>query len=146
MKKQKQPVRLLLTWITGKVGKEFVIKHYIYGVVKTKYPDMTRIIASAKQRKCRNLFKEAVVYARGVYADPVRKKEWWARARNKGHVFNYIIKEYMLAAKEASQKRQEIAKIIIRKCFPHLKNVKNKFTTRRHQPVKHNMPAYAETG
>ena len=125
MKKQKEPVRLLLTWITGKVGKEFVIKHYKYGVVKTKYPDMTKIIASTQQRKCRNLFKEAVIYAKEVYADPVRKKEWWARARNKGHVFNYIIKGYMLAAKEAALKRQEIATVIIRKCFPRLKKVKN---------------------
>ena len=86
MKKQKQPVRLLLTWITGKVGKDFVIKHYKYGVVKTKFPNMTKIIASAQQRKCRNLFKEAVVYANTAYADPVRKKEWWIKARNKGHV------------------------------------------------------------
>jgi hypothetical protein len=117
MKKQKEPVRLLLTWITGKVGKDFVIKHYKYGVVKTKFPDMTKIIASAQQRRCRNLFKEAVVYANAIYADPARKKEWWTKARNKGHVFNYIIKEYMLAAKEAAEKRQEIATIIIRKCF-----------------------------
>ena len=145
MKKQKQPVRLLLTWITGKVGKEFVIKHYKYGVVKTKYPDMTRIIASAKQRKCRNLFKEAVVYASGVYADPVTKKEWWAKARNKGHVFNYIIKEFMLAAKEARLKRQEIATIIIRKCFLPFTKVKSKFAPTGHQLVKRNLQTYVET-
>ena len=117
MKKQKEPVRLLLTWIRGKVGKDFVIKHYKYGVVKTKYPDMTKIIASASQRKCRNLFKEAVAYANTVYTDPLKKKEWWKKSKNKGHVFNYIIKHYMLAAKEAACKRQEIGTIIIRKCF-----------------------------
>ena len=117
MKRKKEPIRLLLTWIRGAVGHDFVIKHYKYGVVKTKFPDMTRIIASARQRKCRNLFKEAVDYANKIYADPVKKKEWWAKARNKGHVFNYIIKQYMLAAKEAAEKRQEMATIIIRKCF-----------------------------
>ena len=79
---------------------------------------MTRIIASAQQRKCRNLFKEAVDYANKVYADPARKKEWTNKSRKKHRVFNYIIKEYMLAAKEAAQKRQDIGTIIIRKCFP----------------------------
>ena len=146
MKKQKQPVRLLLTWITGKVGKDFVIKHYRYGAVKTKYPDMTKTIASAQQRKCRNLFKEAVIYANTVYADPVRKKEWWAKARNKGHVFNYIIKEYMLTGKEATLKRQETAIVIIRKCFPHLKNTPNKYNFSRFPVIKELMQDYVETG
>jgi len=146
MKKQKQPVRLLLTWIRGKVGKDFVIKHYKYGVVKTKFPDMTRIIASAQQRKCRNLFKEAVSYANMVYADPVRKKDWWAKAKNKGHVFNYIIKEYMLAVKEAAQKRQDLATVIIRKCFPHLNKVKNRFNSCKRPLLKDTGMAYAETG
>ena len=81
---------------------------------------MTKIIASAQQRKCRNLFKEAVDYANKVYADPVKKKEWTNKSRKKHRVFNYIIREYMLAAKEAATKRQEIGIIIIRKCFPHL--------------------------
>ena len=120
MKKQKQHIRLLHTWIQGAVGHDFVIKHYKYGPVKTKFPDMTRIIASAQQRKCRNLFKEAVDYANKVYADPIKKKEWANKSRKKHRVFNYIIKEYMLAAKEAATKHQEIGTIIIRKCFPHL--------------------------
>ena len=108
---------MLLTWITGKVGKEFVIKHYKYGVVKTKFPDMTKIIASAQQRKCRNLFKDAVAFAKTVYADPIRKKQYWDKAMNKGHVFNYIIKQYMLAAKAAALQREETGSFIIRKCF-----------------------------
>jgi len=146
MKKQKQPVRLLLTWIRGKVGKDFVIKHYKYGVVKTKYPDMTKIIASAQQRKYRDLFKEAVSYAKMVYADPVRKKDWWAKARNKGHVFNYIIKEYMLTAKEASRKKQEIATVIIRKCFPRWEKTKGNLSSPRSTVVRKNRRAYVETG
>ena len=131
MKKKKQPIRILLTWIRGAVGKDFVIKHYKYGVVKTKFPDMTRIIASVQQRKCRNLFKEAVAYAKIVYADPVKRKEWAARTRKKHRVMNYIIKEYILAAKEAALKRQEIATIIIRKCFSHLTGRKAEYITGR---------------
>ena len=117
MKKQKEPIRILLTWIRGAVGKEFVIKHYKYGVVKTKFPDMTKIIASAPQRKCRNLFKEAVAYAKIVYGDPVKRKVWAAKTRKKHRVINFIIKQYMLAAKEAALQREKIGTIIIRKCF-----------------------------
>ena len=118
MKRKREPIRLLLTWIRGAVGKEFVIKHYKYGPVKTKFPDMTRIIVSAQQRKCRNLFKEAVDYAKSVYADPVKKKQWAERPRKRPRLFNAIIRKYMLAAKEAAYQREKIGAIIIRKCFP----------------------------
>ena len=115
MKREKIPI--LLTWIRGAINKEFVIKHYRYGVVMTKFPDMTRIIASAQQRKCRNLFKEAVAYAKTVIADPVKKKEWEKKVKIKYRVFNRIIKEFMLAAKAMKEKRIRIGSEIIRKCF-----------------------------
>jgi hypothetical protein len=140
MRKQREPIRLLLTWIRGAVGKEFVIKHYKYGVVKTKFPDMTRIIASARQRKCRNLFKEAVEYAKSVYADPVKKKEWQKKTRKKHRVFNRIVKDYMLAAKESSLKRQEAGTRIIRRCFDPLQKMDNEncaglpFLSAQHSP------------
>ena len=114
---KREPIPLLLTWIRGAIGKEFVIKHYWYGVVKTKFPDMTKIIASAGQRKCRNLFKEAVAYAKTVIADPVKKKEWEKKVKIKYRVFNRVIKEYMLAAKKALEQRQQIGAKIIRSCF-----------------------------
>ena len=146
MKKYRQPVRLLHTWIRGAIGHDFVIKHYRYGVVKTKFPDMTKIIASAQQRKCRNLFKEAVDYANKVYADPVKKSEWTNKSRKKHRVFNYIIKEYMLAAKEAAQKRQEIGAVIIQKCFPHLEKTQTKKNSRKCLVMKPSIKNYIETG
>ena len=127
MKRKKIP--LLLTMIRGAIGKEFVIKHYRYGVVKTKFPDMTRIIASAQQRKCRDLFKEAVAYAKTVIADPIKKKEWQKRIKVKYRVFNRIIREYMIAAKEMKEKRLRVATAIIRKSFivfPENENIPEK--------------------
>lgn len=38
--------------VQGAIGKKYVIKHYKHGIVKTKYPDMTAIVASEKQRAC----------------------------------------------------------------------------------------------
>ena len=115
MKKEKIP--LLLTWIRGAIGKEFVIKHYRYGVVKTKFPDMTRIIASAQQRQCRDLFKEAVAYAKLVIADPVKKKEWQKKTRVKYRVFNAVIREYMTADKKMKAQSSRITARLIRSCF-----------------------------
>jgi hypothetical protein len=58
----KQVPRLLLSIIQGSIGKKFVVKHYKgRKIVITRFPDMSRIVASEKQRVRRNLFREAVV-------------------------------------------------------------------------------------
>ena len=82
--------------IRGSIGKQFVIKHYGRRVIMTKFPDMSGIEASPDQRICRNLFKEAVAYAKTVIADPVRKKEWQKKLRRRNGVYNKAIKEFML--------------------------------------------------
>ena len=71
--------------VQGAIGKRFVIKHYAYGIIQTKFPDMTHIIASTLQVDCRNLFKEAVKYAQSVIADPIKKAEWQKRIKRRRH-------------------------------------------------------------
>ena len=44
---------------------------------------MTNIIATAKQKKQRNLFKEAVAYAKAVIADPTRNVAWQNRLKRR---------------------------------------------------------------
>jgi len=114
-RKPKLPFSLQL--IRGAIGKEFVIKHYRYGAIKTKYPDMTRIIASARQRKCRNIFKEAVAYARQVIADPVIKAAWQKRLRRHNGVYNNAIKFYMLKDKQDKQRTEMLTARMIRLAF-----------------------------
>ena len=97
--RRKPEIRFLQRRIQGAIGKEYVIKHYSYGAIRTKYPDMCRIIASPKQRTCRNVFKEAIAYARLVIADPERKAQWQKRLRRHNSVYNEAIKEYMLREK-----------------------------------------------
>ena len=74
--RRKTELSFLYKLIRGAIGKEYVIKHYSYEAIRTKYPDMSRIIAPTKQRKCRDIFKEAVAYAKQVIADPVAKAAW----------------------------------------------------------------------
>ena len=83
----------------------------------TKYPDMTKIKASAKQRTCRNLFREAVVYAQMVIADPVLKAAWQKKLRRSNGVYNEAIKVYMLKEKLAKERDDLLTKNLVRNSF-----------------------------
>ena len=115
--RRKPRLPLLLQFIRGAVGKKFVIKHYRYGAIKTKYPDMTRIIASARQRKCRDVFKEAVAYAKQVIADPVAKAAWQKRLRRRNGVYNEAVKFSMLKDKREKERAQLLTARAIRLAF-----------------------------
>ena len=86
--------------IRGAIGKRFVIKHYKYGVVKTKYPDMSRIIPSEAQKMRRRLFKRAVTYAQKVYANPVLKEEKRRMLRRPKRLFQALMKDWFRQQKE----------------------------------------------
>ena len=94
MSKKRLPLNLLM--MRGGIGKNFVIKHTPWGIIKTKFPDMSRIIASAEQRKCRKIFAEAVKYAQSIIADPILKAEWQRKIRRRNGVYNKAIKAFML--------------------------------------------------
>lgn len=84
----------MYTLFSGGIGKKFIVKHYDKKIILTKYPVTTRITASAKQRKCRNLFKEAITFARLINNDPVKKKHWQHNLK-KGTVYNNAIRQYI---------------------------------------------------
>ncbi len=96
MKKSSHPVFA----ISGAAAKKMVFKQYKDGEVITKFPDMSGIIASPAQRTCRNLFKEAVEYARAINNDPEKKKAYMRKTRKNQTVFNAAISEYMRSVKK----------------------------------------------
>jgi len=114
---RKPQLPFLLCLIRGAIGKQFVIKHYSYGAIKTKYPDMSRIVASAKQNKRRDLFKEAVAYAQQVIADPIAKAAWQKKLRKRNSVYNEAVKFYMLKARRDRQAAEILAARMIRWAF-----------------------------
>ncbi len=126
----KQPLPFLLQLVRGAIGKEYVIKHYKYGVIRTKYPDMTRIVASIRQRKCRNLFSEAVSYAKEVISDAERKQQWQKRLRRRNGVYNEAIKYHMLKDKRAKEmallEAQRLIRIALQNDMNHLITDENK--------------------
>ena len=94
--------KALYPWcmIRGTIGKKIVVKQYRHGTVITKYPDMKKIIASERQRNCRDLFKEAVAFAGAINNNPEKKKEYLDKIPNGTTVFNMAIKEYMMQVKQ----------------------------------------------
>ena len=86
--------------ISGALGKKIVVKQYRDGTVVTRYPDMTMIIASEKQRNCRNLFKEAVAFAKVINNSPAVRKERLDKIPNGKTVYNMAIREYMLRVRK----------------------------------------------
>jgi hypothetical protein len=116
---KRKPCKLpwLLTFVRGAIGKEYVIKHYRYGIIKTKYPDMTRIVASPGQRSCRDLFKTAVKRAQKTMDNPEQRAAWLKKVRQKHRLFNQLVKHFMLEAKKAAKKRETEGKYLIRSSF-----------------------------
>ena len=141
-------VPLHLTMVRGGFKNHFVIKHYKYGVIKTRWPDMSRIIASVQQRKCRNLFREAVAYAKMVIADPVRKAEWQRRIKRPNGVYNKAIKQYILEAKRQIEKWKEMEEInkLIRLAFSTKNRPQQKVASRKKEgtPKTQTRTTYAD--
>ena len=92
--------------VTGAIGKEFVVKHYRKKCVITKYPDMTHIIPTKQQRSRRDLFREAVAYAKTIIADPVLKAAMQKKIRRRNGVYNEVIKIYMLKTKREKERAE----------------------------------------
>ncbi len=86
------PLRYRL--VTGAIGKRFVIKHYSYGIIMTRYPNMKNIIPSEAQKMRRRLFCKAVKYAQSVYAKPELKEEKRRILRRPKRLFQALMKEW----------------------------------------------------
>ena len=70
---------------------------------------MSKIIASKGQRECRDLFKDAVAFAKAAIAAPETKLLWKKRLKVPLHrVFNAIIKLYMKTANQGLRVESEI--------------------------------------
>ena len=64
---------LLLSDIHGQLGKQLVVKQYDYGTVVTKYPDMSRVKRTSRQKQNNGRFKEAVLYAQSIIRNPDKR-------------------------------------------------------------------------
>jgi hypothetical protein len=61
--------------LSGALGKEIVFKQYKDKTVVSRYPDMSKLKATERQRERRNIMKEANAYASRIKRDPVLRAE-----------------------------------------------------------------------
>jgi len=113
LQRRKPELPFSLCLIRGAIGKEFVIKHYSYGAIRTKYPDMTNIVPSVKQQACRELFSRAHAYAKKIMADPVQKAALQKKSHRPHRVYNELIGEFMKREKTAKARAVEGAEQLI---------------------------------
>ena len=84
----------ILRNLRGAIGKRFVIKHYKYEIIKTKFPNMKNIIPSEAQKQRRRLFRLAVKYAQSIYANSALKEEKRKLLRRPKLLFQALMKEW----------------------------------------------------
>jgi hypothetical protein len=81
--------------LQGQIGKQLVFKKYGKKTVVTKYPDMSNVKPSSKQKKMRRSFQKAVAYAQAINNDPVKKAVYAKKVKKGQTVYHYAIKEYL---------------------------------------------------
>ena len=85
--------KLMLSMIRGKVGN-VIVKHYAYGIVVSKVPDMPNINPTQPQQVKRAAFKEAVAYAQSILRDPEKKAAYQKTLKRGKNVYQGAIKEF----------------------------------------------------
>jgi hypothetical protein len=89
----------LLQQFSGAIGKTIVVKQYATKTVITAYPDMSKVVPSAKQQAWKSVFAEAVAYAKNINNDPVQKSKYAARLAKGKSVYHAAVSEYLSTRK-----------------------------------------------
>ena len=76
-------------------GKVIAIKQYRQGLVITKYPDMSKIKPTQKQKAMRRKFKQAVAYAKSILQDEALIKLYQQKVKPSQSIYHFAVKEYM---------------------------------------------------
>ena len=87
---------VLLHRVRGKIGNQVVVKQYGSKTVLSKYPDMSGVKPSKRQKKQRNSFADAIAYAQAIIRDPVKKAVYNRKAKKKDQdAYHYAIQEFL---------------------------------------------------
>jgi hypothetical protein len=134
-KRRMQKISFLESMIQGRIGNRFVIKHYTKYKVKTKVPDMSRIIPSKRQKRQRRLFRLAVHYAQSIYWNPTKRAEKERIYRRPWRLFQKLMKEWFRKREQrryAAQRRITIWK----------RNVALNKGNEECKPIRHQLSSY----
>ena len=85
----------LLSGFSGKIGKDFIIKQYNGNTIVSKYPDMSKVVHTKKQKKVQTKFAKAVAFAREVINNPTLKVQWQLNMPKGKTVYHTALKWYL---------------------------------------------------
>ena len=86
--------------LSGRIGKELVIKQYGDKVVVSKYPDMSKVKPSKWQMRGRERIKEATAYALSILNDPHLKAAFEKELKPGESVYHKAKKQYFEKLKQ----------------------------------------------
>lgn len=81
-------------------GKSFILRIDGDDVFIRKFPDMSHVVWTLKQKKQRSLFAEAQAYAKEFLSDDARAKQYKETLKPGQRAYNQLIAEYMTRAKQ----------------------------------------------
>ncbi len=85
----------LMQGLRGSIGKQLVFKTYNDKTVVSRYPDMSGLVPTQKQKESRSLFKEAVKYARAIILDPEARLAYAAKLPKGKSVYHAALQAFM---------------------------------------------------
>lgn len=77
------------------LAKQIVFKTRNDKTFVSRYPDMSKVVPSEKQKVEKSRFASAVIYAKSVLADPIKKEEVANRTPPEKLIYHQAIKEYI---------------------------------------------------
>lgn len=81
--------------LSGKLNKLIVFKTRNNKTFVSRYPDMSKVVPTEKQKLEKSRFAQAVAYAKAVLADPIKKQAVTLRTPPGKLVYHQAIKEFM---------------------------------------------------
>jgi hypothetical protein len=81
-------------------GKSFILRIQGDDVFIRKFPDMSNVEWTVRQKKQRSLFAEAQAYAKEFLSDETRAKQYKETLKPGKRAYNQLIAEYMIKARQ----------------------------------------------
>jgi hypothetical protein len=85
---------ILTTGISGTINKQIIFKQYGENTVVSNYPDMSKVVPSAKQKAEKTRFALAMDFASQQMKDPALKAAYKAKAKGMQRAHNVAVKDY----------------------------------------------------
>ena len=86
----------VFTALQGTIGQELVFKHYTKKVVVGKYPDMSKVEPSERQKLQRAKMKEANAYAQQVMISPELRAIYEKDLQEGESLYKKVVQSFLL--------------------------------------------------